>query len=163
MNTFQDLRKDKFIPLNLPEFNYCIEEKQGQLQIYDPFRLKYVSLTPEEWVRQHFLHYLSISLGYPKQAIAVEVPIAQSLRADRADALVYGLGGVLLALLEFKAPQVSITQQVLAQISRYNLYLAAPYLMISNGLQHSVFKTNTTLKTFEPLSHIPDYKELITR
>lgn len=158
--TDEDFHKDKFIPLNLPPVDYSLRTVGKQLQIYDPFRKKYVVLTPEEWVRQHFLQYLQNHLHYPQGAIAVEVPIAHSLRADRVDAIVFVRGGKPAMLLEFKAPQVSLSADVVRQIGRYNLYFSAPVLVLSNGLKHFAFLSDQGRGDFEPISHIPSFQDL---
>lgn len=150
--------KDRFIPLNLPPIRAFSRQHNGSWQIYDVFRRKYVALTPEEWVRQHFLHYLHEALGYPKEAIAVEVPVEGALRTDRADALVYGPGAKLQILLEFKAPEVELSQKTVEQISRYNLFLKAPWLVLSNGLRHLALHFDEQKEEFCAARHIPSYQ-----
>lgn len=61
--------------LTLPGFDYKVRRQKGVVSIYDIIRKKYVVLTPEEWVRQHMVHYLIGSRSYPAALIAVEKEI----------------------------------------------------------------------------------------
>lgn len=95
-----------------------------------------VKLTPEEWVRQHFVDYLHYQLGYPYSIIGNEVSLTLNRTWRRADTVIYDANGAPFIIVEYKAPSVGITQRVFDQIVRYNMVLRAPYLAVSNGLQH---------------------------
>ena len=120
-------------------------------QIYCAWRKKKVCLTPEEWVRQAFLHRLVDEFGYPMNLIAVEVP----LQSKRADAIVYTQDLKPLVLLEFKAETVPLTQKTLDQIAVYNRQLHVPYLILHNGPQTIVARV--TDNDINYLSEIPAY------
>lgn len=122
-------------------------------QIYCAWRKKKVCLTPEEWVRQAFLHRLVDEFGYPTNLIAVEVP----LQGKRADAIVYTQDLHPLVLLEFKAETVPLTQKVLDQIAVYNRQLHVPYLILHNGPQTIVARVSDSAITYLPA--IPHYRD----
>ena len=108
-------------------------------------------------MRAHFLHFLCDQKGYPTQAIAVEIPVPGSLRADRADALAHGSGSRVRLLMEFKAPGVALGQSVLDQVLRYNMYFGAPWILMSNGLDHYLVQVAAPELGFLPLSALPAY------
>lgn len=116
-----------------------------------PWRKKYVRLTPEEWVRQNFLHRLVEEFGYPMNLIAVE----KQLQGKRADAIVYTKDFQPLMLIEFKADTVALTQMVLDQIAVYNRQLHVPYLILHNGPQTIIARVTDTDISFLP--EIPKY------
>ena len=120
-------------------------------KIFCPFRKKYVCLTPEEWVRQQFLHRLVNNFDYPTNLIAVEVP----LQGKRADAVVYTQDLRPLVLIEFKAETVPLTQKVLDQIVIYNRQLHVPFLILHNGPQTIIAQVTDSEITFLP--EIPKY------
>ena len=120
-------------------------------QIFCPWRKKKVCLTPEEWVRQTFLHRLVEDFGYPTNLIAVEVP----LQGKRADAIVYTQDLQPLVLIEFKADTVPLTQKVLDQAVVYNRQLHVPFLILHNGPQTIIAQITDTDITY--LSEIPAY------
>lgn len=125
--------------------------------VWDGLRKKYLVLTPEEWVRQHLLHYLMHHLQYPPAAIASESGFKLQQQSKRCDVLVYKKGTPVL-LAECKAPQVKINQGTLDQASRYNLHYEVPYIVLSNGLQHFAAKAKN--KSYMQLPAIPPYAEL---
>ena len=112
-------------------------------------------------MRQHFLHYLSDHLGYPRLSIQVESLVTSSIRQDRFDAMIYGPGGRVLALIECKAPEVSLSQETVNQISRYNAHYHAPLLMMTNGLSHLVLQIDYATATAKPLAEIPSYQRAL--
>jgi hypothetical protein len=122
--------------LNLPSYNAIMTEKGGKRYIYDSLRRKNVMLTPEEWVRQHFVNYLITSKSYPPERIANEVAIYVNGIYKRCDTVVYNNYMEPLLIVEYKAPEIAITEDIFAQISRYNSALKVPYLIVSNGLSH---------------------------
>lgn len=122
--------------LNLPPYKARLSEKNGKRYIHDPLRRKDVALTPEEWVRQHFVNFLITAKGYPPERIANEVCIDLNSTSKRCDTVVYDDFLQPLAIIEYKAPEIAITGEVFNQISRYNSVLRVPYLIVSNGLTH---------------------------
>lgn len=148
------------LSLNLPPYEIKIIEREGKRQIFDPLRKSYVALTPEEWVRQHFVNYLLQYKGYPSSLTANEVGITLNGMSRRCDTVIYDKNLKPRAIVEYKAPSVKITKEVFAQISRYNLVLRVDYLIISNGLQHYCCKMNYTNNSFTFMQDIPDYNTL---
>jgi hypothetical protein len=126
--------------LNLPPFEYKVKKIDEKLHIFDIIRRKYLLITPEEWVRQHVLHWLINHHHYPKSLIRTESGLQYNQLAKRTDILVYDRNGLPFMLVECKASFVPLTQQVLEQAIRYNAILKAPYLLISNGLEHLLFE-----------------------
>ena len=104
-------------------------------QVFCPWRHRWVRLTPEEWVRQQFLHRLVEQLDYPAALIAVEMPIRVGEVQKRCDAVVYDRQMQPLVLIEFKAETVPLTQKTLDQAIVYNRQLEVPYLILHNGPQ----------------------------
>ena len=147
--------------LNLPTFDTKITETDGKRQIFDTLRRCYVALTPEEWVRQHFVHYLLDHKGYPAALMGNEVAITLNGMSRRCDTVVYDKALKPRAIIEYKAPSVRITKEVFAQISRYNLILKVDYLIVSNGLQHYCCKMDYKGSTFTFLQEIPEYNKII--
>ena len=136
--------------------------------IFCPFRRKYVAATPEEYVRQTFLHALVEQFGYPQSLIGVEVPIAVGAGVDkRCDAVVYSRSLQPLMLIEFKAPEVAITQTTLDQAAVYNTTVHAPYLILANGKQTAVARIDKQSADGEQteqiqfLNHIPSWNQLL--
>ena len=143
--------------LNLPSYETKITEKEGKTQIYDVLRKCHVALTPEEWVRQHFVHFLIDHKGYPATLMGNEVAITLNGMKRRCDTVVYDKALKPRVIVEYKAPSVKITKEVFAQISRYNLILKVDYLIVSNGLQHYCWKMDYANSTFTFLQEIPEY------
>ncbi|MDX5421005.1 MAG: type I restriction enzyme HsdR N-terminal domain-containing protein [Hymenobacteraceae bacterium] len=141
--------------LNLPPFDYKIKKNEANPLIFDILRKKYIQLTPEEWVRQHFLHYLINTLGYPKSLISVERGLSYNRLQKRTDLCVYSAEGRPHLLVECKASYVPITQEVVKQVSVYNQTLRARYLVITNGIQHFCWEVDFEKKQFTPLQEIP--------
>ncbi len=143
--------------LNLPNFEFKLKEDKGKTFIFDAFRKKYVVLTPEEWVRQNVLEYLVQNKNYPRGWIAVEKEIDLNGLKRRYDALVYTPEGNVWLLIEFKAPNIAITEEVFKQISAYNFKIKAPNLLVSNGLQHFFAQIDLKKQTYRFLKEIPNY------
>ncbi len=122
--------------LNLPQTSLNIVRKGNRLMVFDVLRRKFVTLTPEEWVRQHFVRFLSEHKGYPAARIANEVSVDINGMRKRCDTVVYAKDATPLMIIEYKAPEVQLTQSVFDQIYRYNTRLKVEWLIVSNGLQH---------------------------
>lgn len=146
--------------LNLPTFDAKIRKTGVGIEIFDPLRRKYVSLTPEEWVRQHFVHYLVSEKGYPASLMVNETAIKLNSLTKRCDTVVYNQQLEPLVICEYKKPDIEITQQVFDQIVRYNIVLKVRYLIVSNGMTHYCCKMNYEDMSFEYLQEIPQYKSL---
>lgn len=147
--------------LNLPPFSARIERREGKLYIWDILRQRAVRLTPEEWVRQHMIHYLIGGLGYPTELLMNEVALQVGETRKRVDSILYDRQLKPLMLLEYKAPEVPLGERVLQQALRYNMALRVPYLVLSNGLQHVAYRIDYQTQTFRTLNVIPAYSDLI--
>lgn len=146
--------------LNLPSFTPKIVEKEGKYTIFDPIRRKYVSLTPEEWVRQHFVNYLVIEKGFPKELLANEIAIVLNGTKKRCDTIVYNRFLAPILIAEYKSPAITIKQAVIDQIVRYNMALKVKYLIISNGINHFCCKIDFEAGKYSYLEQIPTYDSL---
>jgi len=122
--------------LKLPEYGFRMREKNKQILIFDEFRHRWVVLTPEEWVRQHYLKFLVTEKRFPKQLLAVEKKVMVNGLPQRFDLMVCDRKGNPLLVAEFKSPSVEITQPVFDQAGRYNGILRAPI---------SLFQTDCTI------------------
>ncbi|MDL2277506.1 type I restriction enzyme HsdR N-terminal domain-containing protein [Parabacteroides sp. OttesenSCG-928-G07] len=148
------------LTLNLPEYAAKVITKEGKRQIFDPIRKKYVALTPEEWVRQHFINYLIVHKKYPSGLLANEVSITLNKLSKRCDTVVYNRNLNPVVIVEYKAPTVEITPTVFDQIVRYNMALHVKYLMISNGFHHYCCQIDYENQSYQFLSDIPYFTEL---
>ena len=145
--------------LNLPTYQAKIRQIDGSLKIFDVLRRKFVTLTPEEWVRQHFVHYLIEHKGYSPTLMANEVTVSLNGMTRRCDTVLYAKEGLVpRMIIEYKRPDVEITQRVFDQICRYNMVLQVKYLVVSNGLRHYCCLLNYGAGSF--LKDIPMYKDL---
>lgn len=147
--------------LNLPAFEAKVRKENGKIQILDVLRHKFVKLTPEEWVRQCFVHHMISNLGYPASMMANEVALEMNGTRKRCDSVVYERGTLRpLMIVEYKAPEVRITQKVFDQICRYNMTMEVENLVVSNGLKHYCCKINLKDGSYAFLNRIPRYEEL---
>ncbi len=122
--------------LNLPTYEPKLEEREGKLWIFDGLRKKKLLLTPEEWVRQHWIHYLIHHLSYPSGLFAMERGLKYNKLLKRTDLVVWDREGKPYLLIECKAPKVKLTQKTVEQACLYNKQLQSPFIILSNGLQH---------------------------
>lgn len=152
-----------FPTLNLPPIEARIETNAaGRPQIFDSQRRRYVTLTAEEWVRQHFVRYLTDALGYPAALIGNEVALTIGGVTRRCDTVVYSpRDGHPMMIIEYKAPAVSITQQVFMQIQSYNAAFRADYLVVSNGLRHFCCRNDYARMTAAFLPQVPAWDTLM--
>ena len=148
--------------LNLPKYGIKIKNDKGHQSIFDVLRRKYVALTPEEWVRQHFLHFLIEHKGYPKALMANEIQLAIGNKKLRCDSVLYDRTLKPRMIIEYKAPTVSITQKVFDQITIYNMLLHVDYLVVSNGIKHYCCRMDYANQKYLFLEDIPDYQNLLT-
>lgn len=149
------------IKLNLPEFDAKVRIVENQQQIFDVIRRKYVVLTPEEWVRQHFINYLINHSSYPKGLMVIEKKVIVNGASQRADIVVYSRNGHPLMVVECKSPDVELSNATFAQAARYNYILGAKYLVITNGLLHYCCLIDMNPNSYVHLNGIPNFKELI--
>jgi len=147
-------------PLNLPPYPFKITRKNDVVFIFDELRKKHLVLTPEEWVRQHFIQDLILSKKFPKTLIQIEGGLTLNQLQKRSDILVYNTAGEKLVLIECKAPNVKITQSVFEQASRYNSIHQAKWIVLTNGLQHVFAKMDLAKANFAFTPEMPDYLEL---
>jgi hypothetical protein len=148
--------------LNLPAYSFKIRRNEnGQNIIFDPARKKFVVLTPEEWVRQHFVRYMIDKKGYPEGLIGVEVVFKLNELTRRADILVYNRTGNPVLIVECKAPEIKINNKVFDQIVSYNIRFRLDYIIVTNGLDHYACKTDWEAGTYSFLKEIPDYHSII--
>jgi hypothetical protein len=143
--------------LNLPSFDTKIRKKGDGMEIFDPLRKKYVALTPEEWVRQHFVNYLIVEKQYPAAFIVNEAGIKLNSLAKRCDTVVYNRQLAPVMIIEYKRPDVAVTQEVFDQVARYNGVLKVPYIVVSNGLTHHCCRMDYERQQYGYLTGIPDY------
>lgn len=148
------------IQLNLPPFGIRLTRRADKVYIWDILRQRTVRLTPEEWVRQHFVHYLIEHLDYPPTLMMNEVSIALGELSRRVDTILYDRSMTPLMLVEYKAPSVPLSQRTLDQIVRYNYALRVPYLLLSNGLEHRAYHIDYVSMSYRTLDHIPPYATL---
>ncbi|MCD8309662.1 MAG: type I restriction enzyme HsdR N-terminal domain-containing protein [Prevotellaceae bacterium] len=148
------------LSLNLPPYEVRISRQAGKERIFDEVRRRFVALTPEEWVRQHFVHFLLYDKGYPKALLANEVRLTLNGTIKRCDTLLYRPDLTPRMVVEYKAPDVEITQDVFNQITRYNHALHADYLTVSNGLRHYCCRIDYATGSYTFLPDIPSYNEL---
>ena len=143
--------------LNLPTYNFKFKSSENKTLIFDKLRKKYIVLTPEEWVRQHFVYFLIEEKKYPISLIALEKQLTINNRKKRTDILVFNTAGNHEIIVECKAPSIKITQATFDQIARYNLKLKATYLIVTNGLEHFYCKMDFENETYIFLKEVPDY------
>ena len=151
------------LSLNLPPFDIKIQQRDGKSFIFDPLRKKYIALTPEEWVRQHFVHLLTDYKGYPKGLLANEVQLNLNGTKKRCDTVLFNKDLSARMIVEYKAPHVEITQAVFDQITRYNMVLKVDYLIVSNGLRHYCCHIGYNTMRYTFLPDIPAYTDLQER
>jgi len=148
--------------LNLPPFDYKLTQSGETIYIWDVLRRKQVVLTPEEWVRQHVVHYLINHRGYPKGLLSLERGHRYNQRQKRTDLWALGPNGTPLLLVECKRPSVPITAATAQQVATYNQTIGAPLLMLTNGVQHFCWRVNFEHRTNEMLSEVPMYGEMVS-
>lgn len=148
------------IQLTLPPYQIRVKETHGRKQIFDILRRKYVALTPEEWVRQHFIHYLVEHKNYPSSLLANEVSLQIGEKRMRADSVLYDNQLHPRMIIEYKAPNITLTQKVFDQITVYNLLLHVDYLIVSNGMITYICKMDYEKQTYKFLEAIPDYENI---
>ena len=146
--------------INLPSCEIKVREQNGRREVFDFLRRRYVALTPEEWVRQHFTHFLVEHEGYPTGLLANEMELRVGEKRMRCDTVLYSPTLQPRMIVEYKAPDIAITQRVFDQITVYNMLLHADYLVVTNGMLHYCLRMDYDRHSYEFLGDIPDYKTI---
>jgi len=149
--------------LNLPPADLKIRKQEGKDYILDSLRKQYVRLTPEEFVRQHFVSYLIHHKNYPSGRLANEIQIFLGNVTKRCDTVLYDELLQPLMIIEYKAPSIEIDQRVFDQIARYNMTLNVPWLIVSNGIRHFCCRIDREKQKVVFEKEIPDFEELRNR
>ncbi len=146
--------------LNFPKYNFRFKNNENKTLIFDIIRKKFVILTPEEWVRQHTLHFLITEKKYPVSYINVEKQLLINDSVKRYDIVTFKNDGDVEIIIECKAPSIPINQVTIDQIARYNLALNSNLLMVTNGLTHYFCKMDIKNKRYLFLRDLPKYNQL---
>jgi hypothetical protein len=148
---------DLLVPLQLPPYPFKITDEDGQLSIFDVIRKRKIIITPEEWVRQHFVQYLINQKKYPKTLIKLEGGHRLHGMPKRTDIVVYNPNGEKILLVECKAPSVTIDQKTFDQVARYNMAHHIKIIAVTNGLQHYYCHINFDAGSYKFLEDLPAY------
>jgi hypothetical protein len=148
------------IPLNLPPYPFKLSQRDDLYFIFDEIRKKNLVLTPEEWVRQHFIKYLISEKKFPSSLLKLEGGLNLNQTKKRSDILVYNNLGEKKMVIECKAPSVAITQATFDQAARYNSVYKAPWLAVTNGLQHYYARIDHEQSKFLFIEELPMYVDL---
>jgi hypothetical protein len=151
----------KLPKLIFPPAQLKFKEENGKPFIYDIVRLSYVALTPEEWVRQHCIHYLRNYKGFSSNLMGVEKSLELNGQKFRFDLVCYDKNVRPLLLVECKAPDVAISQATIDQIIVYNMKLNVPVLMMTNGKYHIACYYDAHKNDLSYLSDLPDYRTIV--
>jgi len=146
--------------LNLPPYPFRITLKDAKHYIFDEIRKKHLVLTPEEWVRQHFIQYLVTEKKFPRSLIQIEGGLSLNQLQKRTDILIFNTSGEKLMVIECKAPAVKLTQSVFDQAARYNSVHKSKWLVVTNGLNHCYAKINHMTSQFSFCPELPEYLQL---
>jgi len=150
---------DLLLPLHLPPYPFKIKDENGQLSLFDEIRKRDIIITPEEWVRQHFVQYLIRQKHYPKTLIKLEGGHKLNGMSKRSDIIVFDSTGKKILMVECKAPSVAIDQKVFDQIARYNIVQKITLLAVTNGLQHYYCKIDFEKQRYQFIEELPNYQE----
>jgi hypothetical protein len=145
------------LKLNLPAFEVNLKKSEGKIWIFDGIRKKYLVLTPEEWVRQHLIHYFVHYLKYPKTLISVERGLTYNQLQKRSDIVVFDRSGNPWMIVECKSPEIALDQKSVMQVAAYNSDTKAKYVSISNGLKHFCYEPKPDVKEAMLLQEFPAY------
>lgn len=145
--------------LNLPTAHLTLSQVDGKDYVFDFIRKKNILLTPEEWVRQHFLHFLIHTLQYPKTLCSIERGLRYNKLMKRTDITVYNRAGKIFLVVECKAAHINLSQKTFEQVATYSYSLQAQYLVVTNGLQHFCCKLDYEQKKYSFLEHLPAFED----
>ena len=144
-------------PLNLPAISPRLLKEGGKVWIFDGIRKKYVVLTPEEWVRQHFIQHLIHDLAYPKALFRIEGSLTYNKMQKRSDILVMSRTGKPWMLVECKSSIIKVTQKAFNQIAVYNMTVGAEYLAVTNGMVHYCWRAPAGSEDIVFLNSFPPF------
>jgi hypothetical protein len=144
-------------PLNLPHFEYKVKKAGGKVWIFDIIRKKFIQLTPEEWVRQHIINYFITELKYPRTLMKIERGVIFNSLNKRSDIVILDRKGNPWMVVECKSPDQKISALTLHQASIYNSTYRAPYLAVSNGINHLCFELDWNSRQINQIKTFPDY------
>ena len=145
--------------LNFPKFEYRLKSTENKVSIFDVIRKKFIILQPEEWVRQHCVHFLINDRNFPKSLINVEKELTLNGLKKRYDIVVFNPDGSIHLVVECKSYNINIDQSTFDQIARYNLQLDATYLMVTNGINHYYCEMDMQEERYIFLTALPKYKK----
>ena len=143
--------------LNLPNAILKTKLVGGTTQVFDAVRKKYLVLTAEEWVRQHFIHYLNSEKKYPLGLMGIEQMVKYNEQSTRADIVLYTNEGKPNMIVECKAPKVKITQDAFNQIAKYNFKLRVDFLVVTNGMKHFCCAMDYENNKITFLNEVPEF------
>ena len=143
--------------LNFPSYSFRFKNSENKISVFDSLRKKFIILTPEEWVRQHVVHYLLSEKKFPASLLSVERQLKVNNLIKRYDILAFNPNGSIHLMVECKASSVKINQDSFDQIARYNLSLNATYLMVTNGLEHYYCQMDYEKEKYHFLEDIPSW------
>ena len=143
--------------LNLPNAVLKTKLVEGTTQVFDAVRKKYLVLTPEEWVRQHFIHYLNSEKKYPLGLMGIEQMVKYNEQSTRADIVLYTNEGKPNMIVECKSPKLKITQDAFNQIAKYNFKLRVDFLVVTNGMQHFCCAMDYENNKITFLNEVPEF------
>lgn len=145
------------VKLDLPGFDYQVSKAEGKIWIFDIIRKKRVVLTPEEWVRQHIIHFFINQLKYPKSLIKIESGLTYNRLQKRSDVVVCDREGKPWLLMECKSPELPLNQNVIMQAAVYNQNIRAKYIAVSNGMKHVCYEVKEDVSETGLLKSFPEY------
>ncbi|MES2456753.1 MAG: type I restriction enzyme HsdR N-terminal domain-containing protein [Bacteroidota bacterium] len=146
--------------LNLPQYPFKITLKDTQHFIFDELRKKHLVLTPEEWVRQHFIQYLILEKKFPRTLIQIEGGLQLNKLQKRTDIVIFNNHGDRIMIIECKAPSIKISQATFDQAARYNSVHKTKWLVVTNGLMHCYAQIDHSLESFQFVKDLPEYTML---
>ena len=144
--------------LNLPEYDFKVKKEEEKFWIFDPVRKKDVVLTPEEWVRQHFLNYMITHLNYPKALIRIEGGLKYNQLNKRADIVVFDRAGQPWMIVECKAADQTVNENTVHQASVYNSAIRAKYLAVTNGMKHYCAAIDWEKHDYQLMTAMPEFQ-----
>lgn len=144
--------------LNLPKYEPTLKKEEGKIWIFDVIRKKYIVLTPEEWVRQHFINYLITELKYPKSLFRIEGSLTYNKLQKRSDILIFDRLGKAWMLIECKSPTIKLNQKAFNQVAVYNMTIGAKYLAVTNGMAHFVCEAGSPGNEGKFLNSFPSFE-----
>lgn len=145
--------------LNFPTYNFRLRKNNEEVaEIFEPVRKKWLVLTPEEWVRQHWVQFLIEEIQVPIALIGTENGFKVGTRLKRSDLIVYK-NGIPKLLIECKSHSIPLNQTVLNQIISYNSQFKCKFLVLSNGLNHKLFEIDYDNNKINELKKLENFEK----